>query len=510
MRRRRWGGSAALLAAVGALGLTACLPAPPPPPAEPPVIATTPGLIPGFQTGVVDYVNRCDPNTPTDVQVTAGPGTTVSVNGGPASSGTFSVPVSQGVGERFTIDVTIDGNATTHHVRCLPVDFPEWTPEKTGAPQSAYYATALVQRFTQPGYSAVFDTNGVPVWWLDRKATFLLAPLPNKHFAILKIGGAGGMEEYNLAGQLVKSVGTDGGTTDFHDVLLLPNGHYVLATIQSQPCDLSSWGLTANQSCDNHVFQEIDPAAPTEPVWTWDTYTHIPVSETTSNWRTQQTSETRAVYDPWHYNSVEPTSDGFIISFRHLDAIYKINKTTGVIEWKLGGTDRPLESLDLGNDPGPAGQHDARLQPDGTVSLFDNGTLGLNPGRQPRDVRYAINTQAKTATLVQQIQDAEVTTSGCCGSARRLPGGNWVTGWGGNNNFAEHAPNGTRVFRLIGTFVYRALPLLPGQFSAAELRAGMDAKFAAGASASAAAPADATNPAVDASIDSMRCCGTSP
>jgi hypothetical protein len=508
VKRRRWGRPVALLAAVAALGLTACLPAKGPPP-EPALISTSPGLFPDFQTDIFDYVNRCDPNTPTDVQVNAGPNTTVSVNGGPASSGAFSVPVSQAIGERFTLVVTVDGNTTTHHVRCLPTDFPAWAPQ-TGSPQSAYYATTMVQAFNAPAYSAVFDTNGVPVWWLDRKVTFLLAPFSNKHFAIMKIGG--GMEEYNLNGEVVRSLNTVGGPSDFHDVLRLANGHYVMATIQPlQPCNLTSWGLTATETCLNHVFQEIDPAAPAVPVWIWDTASHIPPSETAPNWIAEQTSQTRAQYDPWHYNSVEATSDGYIISFRHMDAIFKINKTTGVIDWKLGGTAR-AESLDLGNDPGPSGQHDARLQPDGTVSLFDNGTLGLGPGRQPRDVRYAINTTAHTATLVQQIQDADVPTSACCGSARRLPGGNWVTGWGGNNNFAEHASDGTRVFRLFTTFVYRALPLLPGQISAAEFRAGMDAKFAAGASASTAdtAPADVEGTPVGASLESDRCCLTAP
>jgi hypothetical protein len=68
--------------------------------------------------------------------------------------------------------------------------------------------------------------------------------------------------------------------------------------------------------------------------------------------------------------------------------------------------------------------------------------------------------------------------SGCCGSARRLPGGHWVTGWGFNNNFAEYTSDGTRVFRLIGTFVYRAIPILPGEFTREEFRNGMDARYA--------------------------------
>jgi hypothetical protein len=494
----------ALALALVALGLAACLPAKPP--AQPPIITTTPALFPSFERGVLDYVNRCDPSTATTVQVDASADMTVSVDGSPPSSGSFTVQVTQDVDKQFTIDVTTSGTTTTHHVRCLPSDFPTWSVQKNGEPQAAFYATNLVRGFGPPSYSAVFDTNGVPVWWLDPKQTFLLAPLPNKNFAILKIGG--GMEEYSLSGQLMRSLNTVGGPSDFHDVLLLPNGHYVLATLQGQPCSLAEWGLGAlPKTCVNHVFQELDPATGL-PVWTWDTSLHIPVTETTANWQAEQTSRTRDAYDPWHYNSVEDTGDGFIISFRHLDAVYKIDKTTGAIVWKLGGTARP-ESLQIVNDPlnGTAGQHDARLLDNGNVTIYDNGTLGLGPHRQPRAVRYALDLQAKTATLTQQIQDPDVTLSGCCGSARRLPDANWVTGWGGTSHITEHTPAGSRVFRIAGTFVYRGLPLLPGEFTTDEFRAGMDAKYASGVTAQGAESSlDVSKSPVGASIDSLRCC----
>ena len=131
------------------------------------------------------------------------------------------------------------------------------------------------------------------------------------------------------------------------------------------------------------------------------------------------------------------------------------------------------------NDPlhGTSGQHDARLQPDGTVTIHDNGTNGAGPSRQPRVVRYAIDTVNRTATLVEQLRDSAVTFSQCCGTARRLPGGNWVMGWGGTPLITENRPDGTEVFRLTGTFVYRGVPILPGEFTAEQFRNGMDAEY---------------------------------
>ncbi len=48
-------------------------------------------------------------------------------------------------------------------------------------------------------------------------------------------------------------------------------------------------------------------------------------------------------------NSVEPDGDGFIVSFRHMIAVYRIDKATGKVTWKLGGTTR-AESLTMIGD----------------------------------------------------------------------------------------------------------------------------------------------------------------
>jgi Arylsulfotransferase (ASST) len=213
-------------------------------------------------------------------------------------------------------------------------------------------------------------------------------------------------------------------------------------------------------------------------VWSWDTADHIPVAETDPQWRAPPNQPS---YDPYHWNSIEATPTGFILSFRHLDAIYNIDKATGSIIWKLGGSTRP-ESLSIANDPvftGGShfgGQHDARLLGDGTVTLHDNGS-GL--GRAPRAVRYQINAGAHTATMLEQQTDPIVPSSGCCGSARRLDGGDWVVGWGGTKSMSELTNNGTRVFLLqfAAGFLYRAVPVPPGVLDRAALRAGMDAQY---------------------------------
>jgi hypothetical protein len=185
----------------------------------------------------------------------------------------------------------------------------------------------------------------------------------------------------------------------------------------------------------------------------------------------------RNAYDPVHINSVEPDGDGLIISTRQTDSIYRILRPSGAIDWKLGGTDTP-QRLDMVGDPfgetNFGGQHDARRKPDGTVTLYDNGSARDRP---PRGVRYRIDLVARTATLVEDIRDPEAVRSFCCGSSRKLSGGNWVSGWGGLAFFTEQTPAGDVVMRLRyqDGFSYRAIPVEPGAFSVEEVRAAMDA-----------------------------------
>jgi hypothetical protein len=177
-------------------------------------------------------------------------------------------------------------------------------------------------------------------------------------------------------------------------------------------------------------------------------------------------------------NAVEPDGeDAVLISLRHTDAVYKIDKASGNVVWKLGGTWTP-KSLAVKGDPEGAyplgGQHDVRLQPDGTITIHDNRT---NLPDSPRGVRYSIDEGARTATMVEQVTDPAVSSSFCCGSSRRSADGSWLFSWGGRSLVTEFDAAGQRTFRLGfgGTaFSYRAVPAPEGALTAAALRAGMD------------------------------------
>jgi hypothetical protein len=113
------------------------------------------------------------------------------------------------------------------------------------------------------------------------------------------------------------------------------------------------------------------------------------------------------------------------------------------------------------NDPDRdvfSGQHFARLQAKGTLTVHDNGT---NPGRPPRALRFRIDTKARTAKLLEAVSDPAVKASLCCGSAVRFADGRWLVSWGGQSVVGENGPRGMPLWRLTfgaSLFSYRAIP----------------------------------------------------
>ena len=447
-------------------------------------ITTQPALSPDFDEAISDYVVRCEPSNEAPVTVSSPPGTRVGVDGQPPSGGSYSQQVKVAPGESFEIAVARGQAMNTHVVRCLPSDFPDFTATRSGTPQAAFYGVSPSLSgnpppTVSPDYVAFFDNYGVPVWWMrsiGNPIDFKL--LPNRNVSWTHFLRTEAPEERRLDGTLVRRPDTVGFSADSHDLQLMDNGNYLLGTYINQTgVDMSACGGSTSHAFIDFELQEVTPAGAL--VWSWRASDHIPISEVTANWASLCTAP-NGNGDVYHWNSAEEDGDGYVLSFRHLDAVYRIDRATGAIDWKLGGKPS-AESLTVVGDPVspgdvPAGQHDARILPDGTLTIHDNGT---GRSRAPRGVRYAIDETARTATWLEEVSDAGAAASPCCGSARRLPGGNWVSSWGGNPLVTELTSAGERVFTLsfaYGLFSHRAAPILPGELSRAALREGMNAQ----------------------------------
>jgi hypothetical protein len=430
-------------------------------------IATNPPLNPAFNPAITDYAVRCTSSSTTLITTT---GTDAVTIGGTTSAGPAVVTVPMVAGQ----GITVTDGGSSYEIRCLPSDFPNYTSVVTGTPQANGYFLTLGH------YATVFDNQGVPVWWYNDPGTFspIDAKFLNPTTVAYSDGPTASYELRGLDGSLQGSVG--GGTVplDFHELQQLPNGNFLgiedvttnCPAVPTQCLDLSSWGQSAQSPVTDNVIVELTPS--NQVVWSWSAAFHLNIAAENANWRNQYP-------DVIHMNSLEYDGNGGVIfSARHLDAVYRVDMATGNVTWKLGGT-TTSQSLAVNGDQydtapgGPlfSGQHYARLLPDGSLSIHDNGSRA---NRAPRAVRFTINTSTMTATEVEQVTDPRAAFSPYTGSVEKLPGGDWVANWGGNYFMTELNAQGAPQLTISypPDSSYRAADVLA---SLPALRAGMDA-----------------------------------
>jgi len=458
------------------------------------------GLTPAYDPAVLDYVTTCLTNH-VDITVTAPAGGRARIDLRSSKAGTQTARLIVKPGQRVRVTVTKGRTTATHVIRCLPQDFPTFTA--TGQlPAGSPFMTFAQLRPLPRAYIVIVNGRGTPVWWLKTGINSDVKPIGTGQIGSWSGGpidqslqaGVGHFYVYSLTGKVLHGVTTGTDYQDNHETLPTANGEWYATTYDRRDhIDLSAYGLSADASLYDGRVRRISKTGQT--VWNWSSKDHISLAETGVWWN--------VIKEPWkvfggfvrdvpadlvHVNSIaEDSRGGLIVSFRHLNAIYRIDKATGNIDWKLGGTPTAKSLTILGDDannPHMIGQHDARVLSDGTITAFDNGwpvyENGLITGHPARAVRWRIDTKARTATLVEQVTDSEVPVSDCCGSARRLTDGSWVIHWGVPYTRAYGpAPGHARKFSLQMTsgYSYRSVPIAPTQMTRAQLVAGMDSMF---------------------------------
>jgi Arylsulfotransferase (ASST) len=458
-------------------------------PAASPTVTARPGLHPRLEKGLPDSTVRCTKGNPVRFTIDAPVGTRVAVGGRAPRKGRFTASVKLAPGRAVVLRYITGSRKTTHYVRCLPHDFNRWGIRRDGTPKARWYVVTPSLNTVAAGYIAVFDAHGVPVWWKrGNPPPFDGKLLPNGNLAwtkwVFSRAPLGYYEERAMDGSLVRTYNTPGLPSNPHELTVLRNGHFLMVSYPPRDhVDLSRWGGPRDATVLDGRLQELDHAG--NLLWSWSTRDHLKLSET-KHWypklfkdKPVDLGNGRFAYDIAHVNSIEAVGDRVIASVRHTDAVYEIDKATGRIVWKLGGTKTP-ERLRITNDPHGShefgGQHDARALDRGkTITVYDNGTLR---DRLPRALAFRIDRAKRTAKLVRSIDYARVGKSTCCGSARLLPGGHWVVSWGNNPYVGELTGAGRPVLTLKfggGRVSYRADPVLAGRTSRSALRAGMNA-----------------------------------
>ena len=444
------------------------------------------GLVPEYDPAETRYVSRCGRGA-TPIRVHAGEGATAAIGFGEPGTGTFEVMPGVEPGEDFPIVVRDGDSRRTYRVRCLPADFPAWKFEMSRPLDPGLFVVSFRPSRQARPWVIVFDHEGVPRWWYTPSTRALGGQvLEDGTVSWARSFGDGygldprmAHEVRSVSGKLRRTVRTKGEIVDGHEFRELGDGN-VLVDIYAPgtKVDLSRFGGPASASAVFAEIHEIDPEG--RVVWRWNSRRHVGLEETGRWWRNvlsnSKSADGVATFDPVHVNSIEPRgADEIVVSMRHTDAIYGIERSTGNVVWKLGGT-ATAQSLRVVGDPAEklfGGQHDARVDENGDISVYDNGK---SRPRRPRVVSYSLDLKRGTATYLGQLNDPEVKTSHCCGSARPLPAGGWLVSWGANPLVTAFDGDERIAFRLrLPVSTFRAVPVSEGVTSVAELDRGLEA-----------------------------------
>jgi hypothetical protein len=363
----------------------------------------------------------------TGAQVVAGGGTASLLVAGMKASTTYHLRARVDFDDGKTVYDT-DHTFTTG---ALPqVSFP--TVKVTPAGYSSNGGVDVVSSLGSPMISGeVLDTDGSVVWYYYDSAMQLpIFPLRLADNGNFLVNYGYEMREVDLEGNIVRSVTQAQLNTALasagysfqinpihHDVLRLPNGHWLLLVGESKDFqDLPGYPGTTTVVSD----AIIDLDTNNQPVWVWRAFDHLDINRHPYQ------------FPDWtHSNALVLTKDGnLLVSMRHQFWVLKINYANGTgngdIVWRLGpGGDFTLQN------PDPAewfyAQHFPVLLPttDSTTRLllFDNGDARPDANGQSCEISSTCYSRA----VILDADESQLTANI---EWEYKPG--WYAFWGGS------------------------------------------------------------------------------
>jgi arylsulfate sulfotransferase len=271
----------------------------------------------------------------------------------------------------------------------------------------------------------VTDLQGNVIWYYPTQSVEGYKFMPNGNI-ILDLGSD--LREIDLAGntindvnygtvnQSLQSQGYSFQITGFHhDVLMLPNGHWIgLANILKAFTNLP--GLPGVSEVLSDALLDIDPNG--NVVWAWSAFDHLDINRMPFGGTTFSGAGGAKGIDWTHANAIQYTADGnLLLSMRAQSWIIKIDYENGVgsgdVLWHLGYQG----DFDIaGGDQSDwfFGQHDPVIVSENgsqmTLSIWDNGNTRVDAnGVQCNQYQYTQPLSCYSrATIFQIDQSAKV------------------------------------------------------------------------------------------------------
>jgi hypothetical protein len=292
--------------------------------------------------------------------------------------------------------------------------------------------------------AVIVDAGGQPIWENPlagkvttnfRVQTYRDEPVLTWWEGLIEYGH--GVGEYVIADSAYRTVrrvqAGRGLRGDLHEFVLTPRNTALLTSYVITGADLTSVGGPRKGTIQDAIFQEIDLASG-RVLLEWHSLDRIPLEESYAPVEAEN-------WDFFHINSVDLDGDGnLLVSGRSTHTIYKLDRN-GAILWRLGGKHSDFEMAPGSNF---AWQHDARRQPDGTLTIFDNGATPAVE-KLSRGLVLDVDEQAMTATLLRQYTHPKILT-GSQGNMQLLDNGNVFIGWGEVPRVSEFERSGRLVF----------------------------------------------------------------
>ena len=207
---------------------------------------------------------------------------------------------------------------------------------------------------------------------------------------------------------------------DLHEFSITPQDTALLTIYNQARTDLSPIGGQKDGPVWDGIAQELDLETG-EVLFEWHSLDHVDVGE---SYRGPEEDSGEPV-DYFHINSIEVEPDGnFLIDAKGTYAVYKVDRQSGEVLWRLGGKESDFE---MGEGTRTISQHDARRQEDGTITIFDNGAHP-QVHEQSRAILLRLVEEEMSATLLREYASPEKVLSTSQGNAQLLSNGNVMAG----------------------------------------------------------------------------------
>ncbi len=225
----------------------------------------------------------------------------------------------------------------------------------------------------------------------------------------------------------------NGRQMDLHEFQLTPQGTALFFADAAVPAPTPSGATPPPWPVLDCAIQEVDIRTGAL-LWEWHSLDHISIDES------YVTPSAGQVFDYLHTNAISVEPDGtLLVSARNTSAIYKIDRTTGEIAWRLGGR---RSDFRLGPGASFGWQHDVRRQPDGTLTIFDDEA----PPVPARGIVLAVDETKRTASLVREYRRPTANLVQSQGNVQVLATGNVFVGWGSTPFYSEFSRDGVLLY----------------------------------------------------------------